>query len=98
MPAHDPDKAFFSDFNSTEDEFKNHSTNASNEASNNSMFAYLLITSPKYMEIVPNHWLQQDFPSYNVQTFVAIFFLIICVPSNIGQILIFVAFGRYNCF
>ena len=95
MSATDPDKAFLSDLRTIEDELK---TNASTEASNNSLFAFLLSTAPQYIEMVPNHWLKQDMPSYNVQTIVAILFLAICIPANIGQILIFVAYGRYNCF
>jgi hypothetical protein len=95
MSATDPDKAFMSDPSTIENELR---TNASTEASNNSLIAFLLSTAPQYIEVVPNHWLKQDLPSYNVQTIVAILFLAICIPANIGQILIFVAYGRYNCF
>ena len=97
LPEINPDKAFFSDVNTTEEELQSNETNAPTEAYNNTLFSFLLNTAPNYIEMVPYNWLQQDQPSYNIQTFVAILFLIICVPANIGQILIFVAYGRYTC-
>ena len=63
-------------------------------ASNNSLMAFLLENAPEYIPVVPSHWLKQEMPSHNIQTYAAITILMICIPAHIGHLLIFVAFGR----
>ena len=55
---------------------------------------YLLETVPEYIEVVPNHWLEHDKPEPNVQLYISIAFLIICIIGNMSQLLVMVAYGR----
>ena len=63
-------------------------------SSNNTPRTYLLERDPEYIDNVPHHWLEQSLPAFNVQVIVATMFLLICIPGNIGQILVFVAHRR----
>ena len=51
--------------------------------------------SPEYIDVVPQHWLQQDLPRVDVQIYASVVFLLICVPGNVGQILVITAYCRY---
>ena len=62
--------------------------------SNNTLRTYLLERDPEYIDNVPHHWLEQSLPAFNVQVIVATMLLIICIPGNIGQILVFAAHRR----
>ena len=66
----------------------------SNEIEDTSLFSFLLSNAPGLIPMVPEHWLKQDMLSYEAQVYVAMAFLIICLPANICQLLIFSAFGR----
>ena len=62
---------------------------------NKTLRLFLTETIPEYIEDVPQHWLEQESPFYCIQVVVAIVFLLICIPGNIGQLLVFVAYSRY---
>ena len=62
---------------------------------NKTLRVFLTETIPEYIEDVPQHWLEQEPPFYCIQVLVAIVFLLICIPGNIGQILVFIAYSRY---
>ena len=51
---------------------------------------------PDYIGSVPPHWLDSHILSPDIQIYVAIIFLIICIPGNFGQILVFIAYSRYT--
>ena len=61
-----------------------------------SLRSFLLQTYPEYIEVVPNHWLEQEPPKYDVQLTISIFLLVICVSGNVSQLLVIVAFMRYE--
>ena len=73
---------------------------------NKTLRVFLTETIPEYIDDVPQHWLEQDSPFYCIQVLVAIVFLLVCIPGNIGQTLVFIAYSRYllrkrykpNCF
>ena len=89
----DPDDAFSSYNSSLQGVFEINATTPL-DISNNSLRAFLWKTAPDYIPMVAGHWLTQESPSQYIQKYAAIAFLSICVPSNIGHILIFVAYGR----
>ena len=62
---------------------------------NKTLRVFLTETIPEYIEDVPQHWLEQESPFYCIQVLVAIVFLLICIPGNIGQTLVFIAYSRY---
>ena len=51
--------------------------------------------SPEYIDVVPQHWLEQDSPRVEVQIYASVAFLSICFPGNVGQILVITAYCRY---
>ena len=63
---------------------------------NRTLRDFLEETVPDYIGNVPPHWLESHMLSPEIQIYVAIIFIIICVPGNFGQILVFIAFFRYT--
>ena len=61
---------------------------------NSCLLAYLLETAPDFIQASPRHWLFEDTPSHHGRIIVAVVLLIICLPANITQILIFLSYGR----
>ena len=59
-----------------------------------SLGAYLCEKDPDYISVVPNHWLSQDQPVPDIQTYTSIYLLILCVSGNISQLLVMTAFKR----
>ena len=57
--------------------------------------AYLCEKNPDYVEMVPNHWLTQDQPVPEIQTFTSIFLLVLSITGNTSQLLVMSAFIRY---
>ena len=55
---------------------------------------FLNETAAQYLTVVPKHWLEQSTPLATVQIVTSIVFLIICIPGNITQILLFIAYFR----
>ena len=75
---------FTSDFNCTSNQLTNEDC----------LIEFLLKTRPELIQLIPKHWLYQQFVSYDLQICVAILFLVICVPTNIGHLLVFATYGR----
>ena len=93
----DPSHAFVMSNNNTLIETEKNIPNFINSSfgeSDKSLFSFLLSNAPDFVPAVPGHWLRQDFPSYNDRFYVALSFLIICLPSNIGHLVAFSAFVR----
>ena len=93
----DPSNAFVINKNNTLIETEKNFTNFINSSlgeTDKSLFSFLLVNAPDFVSVVPGHWLRQDFPSYNARFYVALSFLIICLPSNIGHLIAFSAFVR----
>ena len=63
---------------------------------NRTLRDFLEETVPDYIGNVPPHWLESHMLSPEIQIYVAIIFIIICVPGNFGQILVFIAYFRYS--
>ena len=64
------------------------------ETVNATLRTYFLQRVPEYIKVVPNHWLEQDQPLPDVQFYVAVTFLIICIPANISELLVILAYVR----
>ena len=64
------------------------------ETVNITLRQFLLETVPEYIDNVPNHWLESHPLSHNVQICIAVMFLMICIPGNLGHILVFTAYYR----
>ena len=58
------------------------------------LIGFLSKTRPELIQLIPKHWLYQQFMSHEVQICVAILFLVICVPTNVGHLLVFATYGR----
>ena len=68
--------------------------NANEDQNKTSLKSYLCEIEPDYISVVPNHWLSQDQPVPDIQTYTSIYLLILCVPGNISQLLVMTAFKR----
>jgi len=66
------------------------------EAGNNSLYAFLSQTAPAYIDVVPKYWLEHEQPVPSVQLCLAALLLIICIPGNISQLLVIIAYFRYS--
>ena len=55
---------------------------------------FLQNTVPEYIKVVPSHWLEGYPPRPEIQLTISIIFLFICIPGNISQILVFIAYFR----
>ena len=68
--------------------------NRSEETEIKSLRTYLFERVPEYIQMVPNHWLDQEEPLPGLQFYISIIFLMICISGNISQILVMIAFCR----
>ena len=59
-----------------------------------SLREFLNQTQPAYADAVPEFWLDKEQPEPRVQLYFSIFFLSICIPGNISQILVLAAYFR----
>ena len=78
-------------------EMKNNMTNLTvynADIAKESLLSFLLDNAPDFISMVPEHWLRQYSPSLDARYHVAMAFLVICMPANIGHLLTFIAFGR----
>ena len=66
------------------------------ETTNDTLRAFLLDRVPEYIENVPDHWLDEHVLSINIQVYVAMVFLVICIPGNLGHLLVFIAYTRLD--
>ena len=64
------------------------------EPENITLRHFLLETVPEYIDNVPTHWLEAHPLSHNVQICIAVMFLMICIPGNLGHLLIFTTYYR----
>ena len=64
------------------------------DQNNITLQAYLCEKNPDYVEMVPNHWLNQDQPVPEIQTFTSIFLLVLSITGNTSQLLVMSAFKR----
>ena len=70
--------------------------NASKEILRNMSFRTFLLstTVPEYVNVVPNHWLEQDPPLREAQVLISTIFFCISVAGNICQLLVMAAYTR----
>ena len=69
--------------------------NSFNNHSQDLLFrAFLTRINPEYMKVVPDHWLDLELPTSEVQVFMSIYLLFLCIPGNLSQILVMVAYLR----
>ena len=69
--------------------------NSFNNHSQDLLFrAFLTRINPEYMKVVPDHWLNLELPTSEVQVFMSIYLLFLCIPGNLSQILVMVAYLR----
>ena len=64
------------------------------ETGNKTLRQFLLERAPEYIDRVPKHWLEEHQLSNNVQICMAVLLLIICIPGNVGHVLVFTAYSR----
>ena len=57
---------------------------------------YLMNTTPDFIQVVPSHWLERGSPRHDLQLSLSILLLFICVTGNATQILVVIAFSRYD--
>ena len=91
------ENTFIMNYEYTFTEMKNNMTNATadnDDVTDESLLSFLLDNAPDFVSMVPEHWLRQYSPSRDARYHVAIAFLVICLPANIGHLLTFIAFGR----
>ena len=55
---------------------------------------FLSRVNPDYIEVVPNHWLDLELPIPAIPFYLSIYLLILCIPGNLSQILVMVAYIR----
>ena len=70
------------DYNKTEEEAKN------------TLKDFLCKISSGYIGVVPQYWLEKEEPSSGVQTYMSILFLMVCIPGNVSQLLVMIAYSR----
>ena len=66
------------------------------ETTNDTLRTFLLDRVPEYIDNVPDHWLDEHVLSINIQVYVAMVFLVICIPGNLGHLLVFIAYTRLD--
>ena len=66
------------------------------ETTNDTLRTFLLDRVPDYIQNVPDHWLDEHVLSINIQVYVAMVFLVICIPGNLGHLLVFIAYARLD--
>ena len=66
------------------------------ETTNDTLRTFLLDRVPDYIQNVPDHWLDEHVLSINIQVYVAMVFLVICIPGNLGHLLVFIAYTRLD--
>ena len=66
------------------------------ETTNGTLRTFLLDRVPDYIQNVPDHWLDEHVLSINIQVYVAMVFLVICIPGNLGHLLVFIAYARLD--
>ena len=75
----------------------NDTLSLSEQVLNSSMRAFLLKHfPPDYIEFVPSHWLDQSQPHRGFQIYTAIMFLLISITGNVCQIMVLLAYARYD--
>ena len=75
----------------------NDTVGLSEQVLNSSMRAFLLKHfPPDYIEFVPSHWLDQSQPHRGFQICTAIMFLLISITGNVCQIMVLLAYARYD--
>ena len=68
--------------------------NKTEEASKNTLGDFLCLKSSGYTAVVPTYWLEKEEPSTGVQTYMSILFLMVCIPGNVSQLLVMIAYSR----
>ena len=75
----------------------NDTLSLSEEVLNSSMRFFLLKHfPPDYIEFMPSHWLDQSQPHRGFQIYIAIMFLLISITGNVCQIMVLLAYARYD--
>ena len=71
-------------------------SNQSEVGINNSLQVFLVErNSSDYIDVVPKYWLGLGKPEPNVHLYFSIVFLTICIPGNLSQLLVMLAYTRY---
>ena len=75
----------------------NDTLSLSEQVLNSSMRAFLLKHfPPDYIDFMPSHWLDQSQPHRGFQIYTAIMFLLISITGNVCQIMVLLAYARYD--
>ena len=70
-------------------------SNQSEDAIINSLQVFLVERNAfDYIDVVPKHWLGLGKPEPNVHLYFSIVFLTICIPGNLSQLLVMLAYTR----
>ena len=71
-------------------------SNRSEDEINNSLQVFLMERNASdYVDVVPKFWLGLGKPEPNVHLYFSIVFLTICIPGNLSQLLVMLAYTRY---
>ena len=71
-------------------------SNQSKDEINNSLQVFLVErNASEYIDVVPKYWLGLGKPQPNVHLYFSIVFLTICIPGNLSQLLVMLAYTRY---
>ena len=71
-------------------------SNKSEEEINNSLQVFLVDRNASdYIDVVPKYWLGLGKPEPHVHLYFSIVFLTICIPGNLSQLLVMLAYTRY---
>ena len=70
------------------------SFNISENTTDQSLREFLLERNADYLTVVPQFWLDQEAPSPQIQLYISVVFLFICIPGNISQLLVLMAYTR----
>ena len=64
------------------------------DVSNITLQTFLYERTEEYIGVVPIYWLEKEAPTSNIQLCISIVFFLICIPGNLSQLLVMVAYVR----
>ena len=86
---------FFSFRNTGSVDFSMIESNQSEDVIDNSLQGFLVERNASdYIDVVPEYWLGLGKPEPNVHLYFSIVFLTICIPGNLSQLLVLLAYTR----
>ena len=64
------------------------------DVSNITLHTFLYERFEEYIAVVPIYWLEKGAPTSDLQLYISIVFFLICIPGNLSQLLVMVAYVR----